>query len=383
MIIGIYFYNYYDMIYTARKLKDIGLRCRIDLGLTSEQCGDYNFILRLFDKNIGLIENSDHEVRILYSGKELLSSTKALKIVKDIKKDKDKVLFFVGDRRRKLSVFGGYLISLSSKGEGYDYLYLPEYLREIWKKEEIILISKKDAILNPQSQVIIFDCQCRKDIQRFLTEYDISLKDNIFVGGIDLIEALYTFIKGNPRSLGNYMIISSSKNPEELSLLGEIVHSGNVESYCLNPYTLLVNPKEEKDRAISFLTHKQEKKNICLSTANNPEDVINLTELAIMLNISVEEVKQRIDRELIETATILVNFYEGIKTIVSFKPVTAFSLAKALGFGALEYNKEITAKWTCLTGEVEEREIDFLINLEAGQEETSLHELLTKYYFMS
>ncbi|MGM9973124.1 MAG: hypothetical protein ACI33K_03650 [Clostridiaceae bacterium] len=385
MTIGIYFNNHYDMVDTARKINELGLRCRIDVNTVNKEYDNYDFILRFLDKDMSILEKTLDDVRIIYSGKELFSSPKIIEDIKNIKGEKEKVIFFMGDRSRGVSVLGGYIIFLSSKGEGNDYLYLPEYMKGIWKKEEIVLISKGSTINSnyKKGQGIIFDCQCKRDILELIKEYDISLKENIFVGDFDLIEAIYSRAMEHQRNMGNYIIVSSSKNPEELSLMREIIQGGNVESYCLNPYTLLVNPKEEKDRAISYLTHKLGIKNICLSTANNPEDVINLNELAIVLNISVEEIKKRIDEELIETASTLINCFEGINVVVSFKAAVAFSLAKVLGLRGLHYKKEVTSKWTCISGELEERKIDLLINVKDGEGELSLQELLSRYFIMS
>lgn len=392
MRIGIYFYNLYDLIYAARKIKDLGLSCRVAIGsLNKEEYGNYYFILRLLDKNTSLVDKD--EIRIIYSGKEFFSSAKNLEAIKSIKKEKEKVIFFMGDVDGRTSVLGGYIIFFTPKGEGYSHEYLPEYMRSIWKEEEIAVISKNvskdkssgDALNNELLQLrqgIIFDCRCKREILELIKEHNISIYDSIFVGGFDLIESIYSRTKEYQLNNDNYIIVSSSKNTEELSLLRELIHEGNVEDYCLNPYTLLVNPKEEKERAISFLTYKQNKRDICLATAINPEDVINLNEIAVMLNIAVEEIKNRIDEELIEVASILIKRHEGVKCIVSLKASTAFSLAKALGLRGLQYNKEITSKWTCLSGELEERKIDFLINMKDSEEEISLQEVLTKYFIM-
>ncbi len=388
MKLSVIFYNICDLTYFASRLKVLGISYRIKLNLQREkEDKNYDFLLVLNNGDVK-VELISKRLCFIYSSKELLLEKDIWMNIYEKLGEEGKLLITSSDNERGIRVLGGYIQYFNSKDRDHAYFDLLGNLEEIFN-DELFHFSLKSlnnddsfkTLSSTKRKVLLFDGEGERSAIKVARELvkEKKIEKNLYVSGFDFIEAVYGALREITEEEDNrFIIISSRKDEENLKSLREIIKDSGTESYNLNIYSLIINPEEEEKRAYNYLIHNK-RKVICLTTALNKEDIVNLHELALSIHSDIDTLKERIEKSLIYIARRLMEQDERINCIMSLRLSTAISLLKDAGISSLDFQREICQDWYSVNIDLNNRLANLLLRIGELEQCYPLKEVLTKY----
>lgn len=398
-----FFHNIKEAASYVFKLKSLGISYIIKLNNTIEKEdliydfiaiieGNYKFKVS-FQENIGE-DIQENFIYSIYSSKKEYTSILDIADILNVLREGSKISFIPSEPEEEYNIIGGYIKSNNpiNKTTGVSCVNLLSLLNNNFKGNLVHITL--DDIYNGKKSIISKITASERSIHFF---DGVSIEDiNCIADGIKESNLHYYYIASGSflitlfqmlnkasndinKKEEKVLILSSSKSLEDMDKLKDFVKIHKTELYNLNIYSLIINPEEEKNRAINYLIYNNKTNYVAITTAMAKEDIVNLQDFSLTMNVEEEVLKQKIETSLVEVAKKLLEMDSKVTCIICSKFSTVKALLKELNICSLEFNSEILDNCYSITINLGERKINILVDFGGGEYKHSIENIYKSF----
>ncbi|GEM_PF-6557421 len=381
-----FFHNIKEAASFVFKLKLLGISSRIKLNnIIEKEDLIYDFIVVIVGKNkfkVNFQENiekdiQDNFVYSIYSLKSVNANILDIADILSVLKERRKIAFVPSEPEEEYNIIGGYINNNNFINRTTD-ISCVNILRLLNNnfKENLVHITLDDIykgknsiiskITASEKSVHFFDGVSYDDINCITEAIKESNLHYYYIASGSFLITLFQALNKASNEVNmkeeKALILSSSKALEDMDKLKDFVNTHKTELYNLNIYSLIINPEEEKNRAINYLIYNNKTNYVVITTAMAKEDIVNLQDFSLTMNVEEDMLKQRIEASLVEVAKKLLEMDSKITCIICSNVSTVMALLKELNTFSLEFNSVILDNCYSITIKLEERKIHILVD---------------------